>query len=56
MISSRGLQLLLDAQVILEDWRTEYNNYRPHQSLDGLTPAAYGTRWTHKWVSNTGVS
>ena len=38
---------LLEAQVVLEDWRTEYNNYRPHQSLAGLTPAAYADHWTH---------
>ena len=29
---------LLEARVVLEDWRTEYNTYRPHQSLGGLTP------------------
>ena len=32
---------LLEARVVLEDWRTQYNTYRPHQSLGGLTPAAY---------------
>ena len=32
---------ILEAQVILKDRRTEYNNYRPHQSLGRLTPAAY---------------
>ena len=36
---------ILEAQVILEDWRVEYNNYRPHQSLGGLTPAAYAAQW-----------
>ena len=40
---------LLEAQVVLEDWRTEYNTYRPHQSLTGLTPAAYAAHWnTHQ--------
>ena len=34
---------LLEAQVVLEDWRTEYNTYRPHQSLAGLTPTDYTT-------------
>lgn len=38
---------ILEAQVILEDWRTEYNHYRPHQSLGGLTPAAYASHWKH---------
>ena len=36
---------LLEARVLLEDWRNEYNHYRPHQSLGYLTPAEYATRW-----------
>ena len=37
---------LLEAQVVVESWRTEYNTYRPHSSLGGLTPAEYRARWT----------
>jgi transposase InsO family protein len=37
---------LLEAQVIVESWRTEYNTFRPHSSLDGLTPAEYVKTWT----------
>jgi Integrase core domain len=36
---------LLEAQVLVDDWRTEYNTYRPHSSLDGLTPADYAEQW-----------
>jgi len=36
---------LLDAQVLVGDWRTEYNTYRPHSALDGLTPADYAEQW-----------
>lgn len=36
---------LLEAQVLTEAWRVEYNTYRPHGSLDGLTPAEYAARW-----------
>ncbi|MEV7231698.1 integrase core domain-containing protein [Polymorphospora sp. NPDC051019] len=28
-----------------EDWRIEYNTYRPHGSLDWLTPDAYRQQW-----------
>ena len=28
---------LLQAQVVIEAWRVEYNTYRPHSSLGGLT-------------------
>jgi putative transposase len=36
---------LVEAQVIVEAWRIEYNTYRPHSSLGGLTPAEFATRW-----------
>ena len=34
---------LLEAQVLIEDWRIEYNTKRPHSSL--LAPATYAERW-----------
>jgi putative transposase len=37
---------LLEAQVVAEAWRTEYNTYRPHSSLDRLTLADYAKKWT----------
>ena len=36
---------LLEAQVLAEDWRIEYNTERPHGSLHGLTPAAFRQHW-----------
>ena len=30
---------LLDAQVLIEDWRKEYNEFRPHNSLNYRPPA-----------------
>ena len=36
---------LLEAQVLIEDWRIEYNTKRPHSSLGWLAPAAYVERW-----------
>ena len=32
---------LLEARVVIEDWRIEYNTIRPHSSLQWLAPAAY---------------
>lgn len=32
---------LEDAAKKIEDWRIEYNQYRPHSSLDDLTPADF---------------
>jgi putative transposase len=36
---------LLEAQVLVGDWRTEYNTYLPHSALDGLMPADYAEQW-----------
>ncbi len=30
-----------DAKVIVENWRLEYNNHRPHSGLGYMTPAAF---------------
>jgi putative transposase len=35
---------IAEAKVIIEDWREEYNTYRPHSALGGLTPAEYAAR------------
>jgi len=37
---------LTEARVVIEDWRNEYNTWRPHSSLDGLTPNEYAAQWT----------
>ena len=37
---------LTEARVIIEDWRVEYNTWRPHSSLGNLTPAEYAANWT----------
>jgi putative transposase len=34
------------AQVVVEAWRIEYNTYRPHSALGGLTPAEDAATWT----------
>jgi putative transposase len=32
---------LTEAQVLIEDWRIDYNHHRPHSSLGMMTPAAF---------------
>ncbi len=32
---------LTGAKLIIEDWRIEYNTYRPHSALNGLAPTEY---------------
>lgn len=36
---------LLEAQVLVSDWRIEYNTVRPHSALGMLTPSAYAHAW-----------
>ncbi len=35
----------VEAKVIVEAWRIEYNTYRPHSSFGGLAPAEFTRRW-----------
>ena len=37
---------LAEAQTIIEAWRRDYNDERPHSSLDGLTPSEFAARHT----------
>jgi transposase InsO family protein len=37
---------LLEAQVVVEAWRIEYNTSRPRSYLGDLTPAEYAASWT----------
>lgn len=39
------IDTVLEGQVLVDDWRDDYNNYRPHQSLNYLTPREFATRW-----------
>jgi putative transposase len=37
---------LLEAKVLVEQWRIEYNQDRPHSSLGYQTPEEYAARWS----------
>jgi putative transposase len=37
---------LLDAQVVIADWRLHYNTQRPHSSLGYKTPTAFAAQYT----------
>ena len=44
---------LLEARVLVEDWRIEYNTLRPHSALGYLTPTDYAKTWT---ITHTALS
>ena len=45
LLNVEAFETLLEAQVLAEDFRIEYNTYRPHSSLGGLTPFEFAERW-----------
>jgi putative transposase len=36
---------LAEAKVLIEDWRCDYNEHRPHSSLGMMAPAKFGRAW-----------
>jgi transposase InsO family protein len=47
-LATEQFNTLLEAQVLAEDWRIEYNTIRPHGSLGGLTPTQFRQQWINQ--------
>jgi len=39
---------LLEARVLIEDWRVDYNQNRPHSAHSGLTPTDFHLQWNNQ--------
>ena len=46
LLNSWQFDSLLEARVIIEDWRIDYNDHRPHTAHGDLTPAEFARAWT----------
>jgi putative transposase len=46
LLAVEAFSTLLEAQVLVEDWRIEYNTLRPHSALGYLSPINYAKAWT----------
>ena len=46
LLNTEQVDTLLEARVLIEDWRTDYNTNRPHRSPRRLTPTAFAQAWT----------
>jgi putative transposase len=46
LLAVEAFSNLLEVQVLVEDWRIEYNTRRPHSDLGYLTPTDYAKAWT----------
>lgn len=47
-LNQHYFKTLEEAKRIIGNWRAWYNEFRPHQSLDGLTPIAFVQEWQDK--------
>ena len=45
LLAVEQFDTLLEAQVLVADFRSEYNEYRPHSALGMLSPAAFSRQW-----------
>jgi len=43
-LNDNQFQMLVESQVVIEAWRKDYNEERPHGSLNGLTPSEFAAR------------
>ena len=46
LLNGRQWDSLLEARVIIEDWRIDYNLNRPHTAHGDLSPAEFAAAWT----------
>ena len=53
LLSLEQFDTLLHAQVLVADWREEYNTYRPHSALGMLTPVQFAEQWRTKQLQLT---
>ena len=47
LLAVEAFNSLLEAKVLVEDWRIEDNTGRPHSALGYLTPTGYAKAWTN---------
>ncbi len=48
VLAVEAFDSLLEANVVIEQWRNTYNTIRPHSSLKWKTPAAYAASWKER--------
>ena len=47
---------LLEAKVLIEDWRIDYNLNRPHTAHGDLTPNEFAQAWIDQTPTSTRIS
>lgn len=49
LLNCHQFSCLLEARVLLEDWRNDYNYERPHRALGMLAPVEFAAAWYDKF-------
>jgi len=45
LLNLEAFETLLEAKVLAEDFRIDYNSYRPHSALGQLAPSKFAEQW-----------
>jgi putative transposase len=45
LLSQELFETLAEAQILIEDWRTDYNTNRPHSALGMMAPVRFAASW-----------
>jgi len=48
LLNVEAFATLLEAKTLAEDYRIDYNSYRPHSSLGYRTPASFAAEWAQQ--------
>jgi len=56
LLSGELFETLLEAQVLIEDWRLDYNANRPHSALGMMAPARFAASWRRSGSINQRLS
>ena len=55
-LNGQRFDTLFEAQVLLEDWRIDYNMNRPHSAHGWLTPAEFAEAWLNRQQLTTRIA
>jgi putative transposase len=56
LLSVELFSCLAEAKVMVEDWREDYNEHRPHSALDMTAPGRFARTWRHRHNGAPAVS
>ncbi len=55
-LNSHYFDSISEARLLVEDWRKRYNEFRPHRTLNGLTPKDFAEKFKQRNTQNTNLT